>query len=206
MSNEVSAAPIPATAALPTGWTQTVIGTCSAPGSAAYADINNQTFTVTGSGSGIGLDSETGDGLSFVYTKASGDFIFTARRIASKSVGGSHQRMGLMVRQSLDPSARALAMISGDLGGREGRFGARAADASRINWQYGNGYTNYITWMRIKRTADNITRDQSVDGITWYIAGTPVKVPMTGDIYVGLAVSSNSHKVNTASFDNVLIR
>jgi hypothetical protein len=153
---------------------------------------------------GIGVDP-TGDGFSFVYQKTSGDYVFTARRIASSYKGGSHQRIGIMVRQSLDAGAKAVALVSGDQGARMGLFGARQADNAAMSWQLGNGYTHDITWFRLKRSGDTYTAYQSIDGITWYAVGSPVTVPMSGETYAGLAVSSNGAKLNSATFDNVSI-
>ena len=189
---------------LPTGWSQTDIGTCIHPGSASYADVSSETFVVSGSGSGIGVGSGL-DGVSFTYTKANGDFTFTARRPFSSFTGGAHQRTGIMIRQSLDPTAMSVAMITGDLGAREARFGARLTDEAPMTWQAGNAYSTGSTWLRLKRSGSTFTGFQSIDGITWYAVGSPYTVPMTGDSYVGFAVSSNSDKINGATFDNVSI-
>jgi len=203
VSLSVSATPA-GTGPLPAGWTQTDIGTCAQSGSASYANVSNQSFVVTGSGSGLGVGSEL-DGLSFVYEKANGDYTFTTRRPFSSFTGGAHQRIGIMIRQSLDPSAKTVAMITGDLGYREGRFGARLTDGAPMSWQTGNGYSPSSTWLRIKRSGNTFTGYQSIDGITWYPVGSPYTVPMTADSYVGFAVSSNSDKLNGATFDNVSI-
>jgi len=203
VSAEVNATPA-ATGPLPADWTLTDIGSCAQPGTASYAAVSNQTFIVSGSGSGIGVGADP-DGLSFVYKKVDGDFTFTVRRPFSTFIGGAHQRIGIMMRQSLDPAAKSVAMITGDLGYREGRFGARITDGTAMAWQTGNGYSPSSTWLRLKRSGNTFTGYQSIDGITWYAVGSPYTISIPGDSYVGLAVSSNGEKLNSATFDNVSV-
>jgi len=127
------------------------------------------------------------------------------RRPFSTFIGGAHQRIGIMMRQSLDPAAKSVAMITGDLGYREGRFGARITDGTAMAWQTGNGYSPSSTWLRLKRSGNTFTGYQSIDGITWYAVGSPYTISIPGDSYVGLAVSSNGEKLNSATFDNVSV-
>jgi regulation of enolase protein 1 (concanavalin A-like superfamily) len=201
-SKESAGATPQAIGPLPSDWTRIDIGSCAAPGDASYASVAHDTFIVSGSGSGLGIGSAP-DGLSFLSRKVHGDFTFTARRIASDFHGGKHQRIGIVVRESLDPSAKSVAMITGDLGAREARFGARVTDGGAAEWQYGNGYSGGVTWYRLKRSGDTFTGYQSIDGKTWYAVGTPYTIPMAGEIYAGFAISSNGDKISGATFDNV---
>lgn len=202
VSTEVVSATPQAAGPLPSDWTRADIGVCAAPGDASYASVGHNTFIVSGSGSGLGIGAAP-DGLSFLYKKVNGDFTVTARRVAGDFHGGKHQRIGIAVRASLDPAAKSVAMISGDLGTREARFGARITDGGATEWQYGNGYSGGVTWFRLKRSGDTFTAYQSIDGTTWYAVGTPYTAPMGSESYVGFAISSNGDKVSDAMFDHV---
>ncbi|MDR3706770.1 MAG: alginate lyase family protein [Capsulimonadaceae bacterium] len=206
VSNVASATPVGESAGLPEGWTQLDIGNCAVPGSATHADANGVTIIVSGSGTaGIGVGKSPVDGFSFVYKKLNGDFAFTVRRLSFTGAGASPSRLGIMIRETLDPGAKMAALVTGDLGRREARIGGRSTSGSAASWQYGNGYSGSTTWYRLKRQGDKVTGYQSLDGITWYAAGTPLTVPMNTDVYAGMAVSSDNDKSNKASFDNIVI-
>jgi regulation of enolase protein 1 (concanavalin A-like superfamily) len=192
---------------LPDGWTQVDLGTCVVKGAATYNDFHGGTIAITGSGfEGIGAGSNIYDGFSFVYKKQSSDFTFTARRTAVGGEGLWPSRRGLMVRESLNKFSKAVAIVVGDLGGREARFGGRTALGYPFSWQYGNGYSNGTLWFRIKRTGDQFTGYQSIDGETWHQVGDPVTVRMASDVYVGFAVSSDNDKTNNVTFDDITIK
>jgi hypothetical protein len=200
-SSEVNATPA-ATGALPSGWSHQDLGTVAKAGMAGYANVSNGTFVVSGSGAGIGGAT---DGLSYVYKTVTGDATITARVAAGTWTGGGSQKTGIMMRESLSPNAIAFSMTSGDGGVREARFGSRIAAGGSMTFQAGNAYTRTPTWFRLQRAGNTVTAYQSTDGRTWFAIGTPVRVSMAGTYYVGLAVSSNSSNVNTATFDNIRI-
>jgi len=192
---------------LPEGWTQVDLGTCVVKGTATHNDFHGGTIAVTGSGyEGIGAGSDIYDGFSFVYKEQTGDFTFTARRTAAGGDGIWPSHKGLMVREVLNKFSKAVAIVVGDLGGREARFGGRTALGYPFMWQYGNGYSGGTTWYRIKRNGDQFTGYQSLDGVTWYQVGDPITVRMAKDAYVGFAVSSDNDKTNNATFDYITIK
>jgi regulation of enolase protein 1 (concanavalin A-like superfamily) len=200
-SAEVNATPA-ATGALPAGWSRQDIGTVATPGTAGYANVSSGTFVVSGSGSGIG---GAADGLSYVYKSVTGDATLTARVTASTWTGGGSQKTGIMIRESLSPNSIALSLTSGDGGVREARFGSRTAAGNTMGFKTGNAYTRTPTWFRLQRAGNTFTAYQSTDGRTWFAVGDPVSVPMAGTYYVGLAVSSNSSNLNTATFDSITV-
>jgi hypothetical protein len=200
-SSQVSATPM-AAGALPSGWTHHDIGTVTTAGSAAYANVSNGTFVVSGSGAGIG---GTADGLSYVYKSVNGDATITARVAANTWTGGGSQKTGIMIRESLSSNAIAFSMTSGDGGVREARFGSRTAAGSSMSFQTGNAYTRAPTWFRLKKAGNIVTAYQSTDGKTWFAVGSSVTVSMTSTYYVGLTVSSNSANLNTATFDSITV-
>lgn len=200
-SAKVSATPA-APGGLPSGWKQQDIGSVANQGSAGYANVSNGTFVVNGAGAGIGGPA---DGLSYVYKAVSGDITITTRVVANTWNGGGSQKAGLMIRQSLSADAIAFSMTSGDGGVREARFGSRSSNGSPMTFQPGNAYTRSPTWFRIKKAGNLVTAYQSTDGKTWFAIGSPVTVSLSGTYYVGLAVSSNSGRLNAATFDNVAV-
>jgi hypothetical protein len=74
-----------------------------------------------------------------------------------------------------------------------------------MGFQTGNAYTRAPGWFRLQRAGNIITAYQSIDGRTWFTVGSPVTVSMSGTYYVGLAVSSNSSSLNTATYDSVTV-
>lgn len=200
-SSTVSATPAVA-GVLPSGWMHRDIGAVSNAGSAGYAEVSNGTFVVSGSGDGIG---GTADGLSYVFKPVSGDATITVQVRANTWNGGGAQKTGIMIRESLSPNAITFSMTSGDGGVREARFGSRMVAGSAMEFQTGNMYTRSPTWFRLKRTGNTITAYQSTDGDIWFPVGAPVQVSMESKYYMGLAIASNSAKLNTATFDHITI-
>jgi hypothetical protein len=94
-----------------------------------------------------------------------------------------------MIRETLGKDSKAVAIVSGDLGGRETRFGGRPCRQNYFHWQYGSGYSAW-GWMRIKRTGDQFTAYQSGDGVEWFQVGNPITVRMADEVLVGMAVGS----------------
>ncbi len=204
--NSIAAEATPRSAGkLPADWQQTDIGKCSRPGEAEYADVGNQTFVIRGTGEHIGGKA---DGFCFVCRKATGNITFSARRSGVKFCGGQLQKVGIMIRESLDPGTKTLAMVSGDSGFREAKFASRILDGDDMHWQNGNAYTapEQPTWFCLKRVGDTFTAYQSINGTTWFMVGKPRTVQMNTDCYIGFAVGSNSDKVVAASFDNVNLK
>jgi regulation of enolase protein 1 (concanavalin A-like superfamily) len=197
-STEVSATPV-AAGALPDGWSDAELGKPTVPGSATYATASHGTFIVAGEGTGIGGKE---DGGHFTYKSVHGDFTITAR-LADKV--GKVNKVGIMMRQSLDPNAPALAMTLGEIGGRQARFGTRSSPGGSMTEQFGNDYTGVPVWFRLQRTGNTFTASQSPDGITWFTVGTSTD-SMSPNYLIGMVASSASDKgeLATAMFENVL--
>ncbi len=79
---------------LPSGWSDSDIGTVGLSGSSSYA---NGVFTVEGAGGGMGSRA---DALHFVYEPLTGNGSIVAR-IVSLSGGASYEQAGVIVRQAL---------------------------------------------------------------------------------------------------------
>jgi hypothetical protein len=200
-SSPGSATPM-AAGPLPAGWAHQNIGTFATAGTAGFAKVGNGTFVVNGSGAGIG---GTADGLSYVYKSVNGDATITVRMASNTWTGGSSQKTGIMIRESLSPDAIAFSLTSGDEGVREARFGSRSSTGGSMSFQTGNLYTRAPTWFRLQRKGNSFSAYQSTDGKIWFAVGSPVTVSMANMYYAGLAVSSNSSNLNTATFDNISV-
>jgi hypothetical protein len=60
-------------------------------------------------------------------------------------------------------------------------------------------------WVRLVRNDDQFNAYESTDGANWTLVGTDT-IPMTSDVYVGLAVTSHTTAADaTATFDNVVV-
>lgn len=111
-----------------------------------------------------------------------------------------------MIRESIQPDAKSVAMVSGDVGAREARCGTRTIDGGKMTWQNGNAYTwaHGPTWFRVRCSEDTITAFQSTDGITWFAVASN-RIDMKRSYVVGLVISSDSDRLDRGVFENVAV-
>jgi hypothetical protein len=198
-SVEVSATPMATSPTLPTGWSRKDIGSVGVIGSAGYANVSNNTFVTSGAGIGIG---GTSDGFGFTYRIVSGDVTITARVYG---MSGKINKTGVMIRESLDPNAKAFIMKLGDVGLRQAGFGKRTTTGGSMSWIGGNDYTWLPAWFRLQRSGSIITAYESSDGVNWFVVGSTT-VSMNSVCYVGLVnCSGSTTALNTTTFDHVAI-
>jgi hypothetical protein len=190
---------------LPAGWTLSEIGETVKDATAGFADVSGGTFVVRGCASGTGRSA---DAICFVNQAIAGggDVTFTAR-ISSVTWArdGKAQKIGIMIRQSLDPDSATFVMKLGDVGTRQAGAGARQQAGGDISWKGGNDYTWIPAWFRLKRAGDTFTAYESSDGETWFQVSI-AEIPMRGDYRVGLFVSSGADSTNTTQFDFVSLQ
>ena len=177
---EVSATPVATSTSMPAGWTRQDIGTVGLTGSASYANVSNNTFSISGAGSGIG---GAADGFGYTYGIISGDATITARLT---DMGGTFGKVGIMMRESLDPASKALMMKRGDAGWRQAGMGTRSATGGSMSWIGGNDYTWTPAWFRLQRAGNVFTAFESSDGINWFTVGSAT-IDMAATYYIGLA-------------------
>jgi hypothetical protein len=164
-------------------------------GPAASATYANNTFTVTGSGQGMG---GAADGLNFAYEPLSGDGTIIARVV---SVQGGTQA-GVMIRESLDGDATEGTTFSNS---PYFFFYDRPSTGASLSNQ-GYAYATLPYWIELVRSGNTISSYYSPDGVNWAQSGSSQTVTMTQNVYIGLAVSSGSNSsLATATFDNVSI-
>ncbi len=185
---------------LPPGWSNGDIGKVGRAGSATYSETGQNTFIVRGTGGNIGGKA---DASNFTRRIVDGDFTFTARLVSADWSG--RDKIGLLVRESAAPEARAVALTLGEIGNRQCRFGARNEPAASMTWQAGNDYTWLPVWFRIERSGDLFTGYQSVDGSNWFRVGSS-EVPLADACLVGFAVTGQKEATfNTTVFDHATL-
>ena len=161
--------------------------------------------------SAAGADIVNGtDEFRFAYKKLTGDGSI-AVKVDAVQTASNWTKAGVMVRESLDPLAMQVHMIS-------------AARQSLVEWMY-RGVTNGTTttqfntpagstpvpvWVRITRVANVFTGEYSTNGTTWtkitQTGGTAssITLNMPASLYVGFVVCSQAVGVSAvAQFSDV---
>jgi regulation of enolase protein 1 (concanavalin A-like superfamily) len=181
--------------ALPAGWASEDIGNITADGSAVES---GGTTTVKGAGADIW---GTADALHFAYRTLSGDGTIVAR-VASLSGGDPWTKAGVMMRQSLTAgSAHATMLISVGNGVAFQRRPVTGGNSEHTD----GGSARAPEFLRLTRSGTTVSAYSSWDGQDWRLIGTDT-ISLSGDIYVGLAVSSHeTGTLATGVFDNVAV-
>ena len=135
-----------------------------------------------------GVESSS-DQFQFGYQLRTGDFDVQVR-VAEMDPSNPWAQAGLMVRESLDPSAAFAAVFASP--GTVGSYLEYRATLGTPTVTVGSYPVNFPrTWLRLKRVGNRFTGYASQDGITWRILGEPIVV-MPGSVYFGLAVAGRS--------------
>lgn len=169
--------------ALPDGWTYLDLGGSQAKGRASCAD---GIWTVEGSGWDVwGPQDECG----FVHREVTGDFSLVVRVMPGKNT----DKIGLMVRSSLDPSA-AMAFV---LLTRDDclRFTHRKTNQSNV---FGAGSTTarLPVWLQLTRRGKVIGGYWSSDGKTWTgVANKQEIAAMPATVRLGVAICGRNRSL-----------
>ena len=191
--NVSATAALTAAGGLPSGWTDADIGMTDAPGSASYG---SGTFTVNGAGADVW---GAADALNYTYLPLSGDGWLIAR-VATISNQANWVKAGVMIRDSLSPSAAQAFMLVSS--GKGVAFQRRLADGNTSVSSSGST-SSAPWWVKIVRTGSTISGYESPDGATWTLVGTDT-FTMGASGFIGLGVSSHvDGTLATATFDNV---
>ena len=190
--------PPPPPSPLPSGWSHQDIGAVGMAGSASY-DSGTTTFTVKGAGADIW---GTADAFQFAYTTLSGDGSIVAR-VKTVSTEAAWVKVGVMLRDTLDPSSKQALMLVSNTKGLA--FQRRTATAG-VSTNTGGGAFTAPRWVRLDRAGSTITAYQSADGATWTKVDSDT-IPMGTQVLAGLAVSSHTTSaLATGTIDSVSVR
>ena len=171
------------------------VGPVGLAGSGTYS---SGTFTVLGSGAGIG---GTSDQFHYVYQALPGDGEIQVKILSVQNTNAS-ARAGVMIREGLNANAK-YAMMALRQDGR-GFFQRRTTTGGST----GTSETNlaFPYWVKLVRAGSIFTAYRSSNGTTWTALGSPVSIPMSSSATMGLAVtSSNNTALNTSTFTNLLL-
>jgi hypothetical protein len=191
-----NAAPPPGS--LPTGWSNTDVGSTGAAGSSTFS---NGTFTVTGAGADVW---GTADAFQYAYTNMSGDFTITARVTSIQAIN-NWTKAGVMIRNTLSASSAHGFMLVASSPTKGVPFQRRKTEGD-ISYSTPGSQSTAPRWVRLVRTGSTITGYESADGVTWTLVGSDTFV-MGTNVLVGLAVSSHvAGTPATCTFSNVTIQ
>ena len=139
---------------------------------------------MAGSGTNV---AGTSDGFHFVYQPMSGDGEIVAR-ITDVQNTTANSKGGIMIRESLAANSSNVAMVL--TGGDRFQLQVRASTGGTTSvW---SGTQTPPHWVKLVRSGNTFTAYRSSDGVTWTLyAASPVTVPMSANVYVGLVMTSN---------------
>ena len=179
------------------GWSHADVGATGAQGSAS---LSNGTFTVAGAGADVW---GTADAFHYSYRTLDGDGVIVARISGIQNVN-NWTKAGVMIRNSLSPSAAQAFMLVAASPVKGAPFQRRVADGAASVSTTGSQATA-PRWVKLVRQGTTISAYDSIDGAQWTLVGSD-SFTMGSTVLVGLAVSSHVTGVNaTATFDSVTI-
>jgi RHS repeat-associated protein len=181
---------------LPSGWSDSDIGSVGVAGSANYA---NGTLTVKGAGADI---YGTADAFQFAFQSLSGDGSIVAR-VVSLGNGGTYAKAGVMIRETLNNAGSTNAYMAYQANG-SAIFQVRTSTGASTGQATASMSLPY--WTKVVRSGNSFSGYISVDGATWVQVGTTQTISMAQTVYIGLATSNNNNSaLDTATFDGVSI-
>jgi len=168
-----------------------------ARGGAAEFNPKTGEYTVVGGGENIW---GTNDAFHFVWKKMSGDFTFTANVRFIGTNGNPHRKACLFARQSMSPhSAYADVAVHGS-GLTSLQFRAADGDATHEI----QSEVSAPTRVRLEKRGDYFSFWVAAPGGELKLDGGYLRVPMPGDLYVGLGVSAHDNQsITKAVFSDV---
>lgn len=179
---------------------QSDVGTVTPPGTAGF-DAKTGAYTLSSAGGDLWAAE---DDFHFVWKKASGDLAITADIQVAKNDPAAHPlRKGfLMIRESLDTDAKYVdAAVHGN--GETAIQYRRSKGDTTQDIAFNIGAPQRV---RLEKRGDTFTLFISMHGETLHQAGASMKVPFSGEFYVGLGVCAHdAHKAQSATFGKVEI-
>lgn len=192
--------------ALPTGWSNTDIGSPTPSGSGFY-DNTKLSFNVKGGGSG--LNSSATDQFNFTKATVSGnsDIIAQVYSVAETDPENGLSKTGIMLRSSINAnSAYVMVALTGHAGAVF-QYRVNAGDIATVSTTVPAPTIAYPYWLKLNKNSSNvITAFISPDGNTWTQVGQ-VTVALGASFLAGIVNSSyNAVQVNNAAVGNVSLQ
>jgi regulation of enolase protein 1 (concanavalin A-like superfamily) len=172
-----------------------------------YVRGNASGFTETADGeiimNAIGVDIwDTADQFRYAYKNLSGDGSMVVR-VDSLGRSDGWAKAGVMIRESLHPGSKhAFVCVTPDYGVS---FQQRP-ETGNVMSQVSVAGTVAPRWVKLTRTGNVFTAQQSADGVTWVNVTftAPVNISMASNVLIGLAVTShNASTLTAAEFSNL---
>ena len=185
---------------LPGGWLTQDVGSVATVGG---ANLAGNTFTIQGAGSDVG---GTADSFRYVYRGLTNSGQITARW-ASLQLGGSLDKVGLMMRETTNANSKMVALLyDEDNSFNCLRLPHRTGAGANTVYPGTNGPTGTQAplWLRLARTNDVFTGYYSYDGTNWMLLASVTNAGTPFAILAGMEVCSrNPNWLGTAVFDSV---
>ncbi len=155
--------------------------------------------------SGIGTDIwGTADQFRFAYKNLAGDGSIVVR-VDSLVNSNEWAKAGVMIRETLEPGSKHAFMAMTPTPSHGISFQRRpVAGQDSANTDVADIAMPH--WIKLTRTGNIFTAQQSVDGVTWVdvTPAAPVDIQMNANVYIGLAVCSHDAAISTAAeFSNL---
>ena len=177
---------------LPVGWHTADVGSVAIAGSVA---ASGGTITVKGAGADIW---GTADAFRYAYAPLAGDGSI-AVRVATVQNVDAWTKAGVMIRQSLDPSAPQASMFVS---------AAKGLAFQRRRTPAGNSVNTSVPgaaprWVKLTRAGQLVTAFTSTDGVAWTQVDRDT-IAISGTVWIGLAVTSHDASGRAAAtFDHL---
>ena len=179
---------------LPAPWLDQDMGQVGIAGSATFA---SETFTITGSGSGIYAPP---DEAHYAYQALSGNGSIVARVVSAS--GSTAAQAAVMIRATLDPSS-IFADVYWDAGSAV--FMVRT-NTGVSGTTVGTLQMALPCWVKLVQSGSSFSGYASHDGMNWAQIGTTQTITMPQNTYIGLSGSSESNSaLATLTIDNVSV-
>ncbi len=153
----------------------------------------------------IGADIwDVADEFRYAYKSLSGNGSITVR-VDSIVRSNEWAKAGVMIRESTDPGSTHAFIAVTPEPSHGASFQRRPATAqASANTDVADIAMPH--WVKLTRTGNIFTAQQSADGVTWVdiTPAAPVDIPMAANVLIGLAVTSHDAAISTAAeFSNV---
>jgi sugar phosphate isomerase/epimerase/WD40 repeat protein len=172
------------------------IGSVAKPGSAKYNSETGE-YLIAGGGANMWF---TNDAFHFVWKKMSGDFTLTANIQFVGTNGNPHRKACVLVRQSLDPGSAYADVALHGVGLTALQYRETTDDTTREV----QSNVSAPARVRLEKRGDYISMWVASANEELKPAGGYLRVPITGEFYVGLGVCAHDNKtIEQAVFSNV---